>query len=89
MSELIPIRVMCHSGFKADEYPLCFFMDHQRLEITEIIDRWYQVDQTSDGPVSNYFKVITRDGLEYILKHELSVDEWYLKGLNQETSQQV
>lgn len=89
MPELIPIRVVCHAGFKADEYPVCFFMDQRRVEITEILDRWYQAEQTSNWPVSNYFKVITGDGQEYILKHELKVDRWYLKEVNQETSQQV
>jgi len=78
MKKLIPIKVECHSGFKADEYPKCFYRDNNRIEITEITDRWYQGDANPEWPVSNYFKVITADGNQYIIKHELTEDNWYL-----------
>jgi len=78
MKKLIPIKVECHSGFKADEYPKCFYRDNNRIEITEITDRWYQGDANPEWSVSNYFKVITADGNQYIIKHELTEDNWYL-----------
>ena len=78
MKKLIPIKVECHSGFKADEYPKCFYRDNNRIEITEITDRWYQGDANPEWLVSNYFKVITADGNQYIIKHELTEDNWYL-----------
>ena len=78
MPELIPIKVECHSGYKADEYPKCFNRGNDKFEIIEITDRWYQGDRDPEYPVSNYFKVITACGGQYIIKHDLDSDEWYL-----------
>jgi hypothetical protein len=81
--DLIPIQVECHSGYKADEYPVCFYWNNERYEIREILDRWYQTDQhpewpVAEWPVSNYFKVDTAGEVQYIIKHNLDDDEWYL-----------
>jgi hypothetical protein len=78
MREPVPIKVECHSGYKADEYPKCFHWNDERHEIDEILDRWYQGDQNPVWPVSNYFKVKTADGRQFILKHDLERDRWYL-----------
>jgi len=75
---MIPIKVECHSGYKADEYPKCFYRDASRFEIMEITDRWYQGYNDPEIPVSDYFKVDTVSGGPYILKHELENDVWYL-----------
>ena len=76
--KLIPIRVECWSGYKADEYPKCFYLENARIEIAEIADRWYQGDFSPEWPVSDYFKVVTSDGEQFILKHELHTDKWFL-----------
>jgi len=76
--KLIPIKVECHSGFKADEYPVCFYLENVKIEIKEISDRWYQAKPTPDWPVADYFKVSTADNMKYIIKHELKSDEWFL-----------
>jgi len=78
MPGLIPIKVECHSGYKADEYPECFYRDEIKFEITEITDRWYQGDRNPEYPISNYFKVRTNTGQQFIIKHELADDKWYL-----------
>ena len=78
MIELIEIKVECHSGYKADEYPVCFYQDDQRFEILEIIDRWYQGENNPEWPVSDYFKVDTGCGKRCILKHDLEADTWFL-----------
>ena len=75
---LIPIKVECHSGYKADEYPICFYLNDFKYEIREISDRWYQAKATPDWSVSNYFKVRTASKRVYILKHELRSDQWFL-----------
>jgi hypothetical protein len=77
--EMIPVKVECHSGYKADEYPVCFFWKDERYDILEIIDRWYQAESNPEWPVSDYFKVRTFIGGPYILKHEKDSDRWYLK----------
>jgi hypothetical protein len=74
---LISIHVECHSGYKGDEYPKCFYRDDEKFEIAEITDRWYQGENNPDWPVSNYFKVRVIDGRQFIIKHVLENDRWY------------
>jgi hypothetical protein len=76
--DLIQIKVECHSGYKADEYPVRFYWDTIRFEIKEIVDRWHQGDQNPEFPVATYFKVYTTDDKIFILKHETKNDIWFL-----------
>ena len=78
MSDLIPVLVECHSGYKADEFPKCFYWDTIKFEIKDVLDRWYQGDLNPESPAANYFKVSTADNKIYILKHEDISDRWYL-----------
>jgi hypothetical protein len=78
MLKLVHIKVECFAGYKADEYPKYFQLDGNRFEIYEIADRWYQTTSTPENPVSNYFKVETTCGQEFIIKHDLESDEWFL-----------
>ncbi len=77
MITLIPVKVVCHSGYKADEYPKSFFYNNQEFEVTEISDRWYQTENTSEFPAADYFRVKTGAGEKYLLKHELKDDRWF------------
>lgn len=74
---LIPITVETYSGYKADEHPKCFYVYTIRIEILEVLDRWYQ-GESSEWPVSDYFKCETVGGAQYLIKHELKKDQWYL-----------
>lgn len=76
--DLIPIKVVSHSGYKADEYPVYFYRHNKRYEIKEIRDRWYQYEHHPTGPVADYFKIYTTGNEEYILKHELKSNRWFL-----------
>jgi hypothetical protein len=76
--KLIPVKVESHSEYKAPEYPIRFYWANIKFEIKEIGDRWYQVQSTPDWPVADYFKVRTFENKEYILKHELKNDLWFL-----------
>ncbi len=78
MTEQIPIKVECYSGYRADEYPMCFYWNNDRYEVREILDRWYQGDRDPAWPVSNYFKVDTGCGGPFIIKHVPENDEWFL-----------
>lgn len=78
MKDLIHVKVECHSGYKADEYPKHFYFDDMHYDIREIIDRWYQEDRDPAFPAADYFKVCTPDEKIYILKHETRSDNWYL-----------
>ncbi|MCY1722614.1 cytoplasmic protein [Prolixibacteraceae bacterium Z1-6] len=78
MSDLIQIKVECHSGHRADEYPKYFYWDEIRFEIIEIIDRWYQGYQNPEIASAKYFKVKTGDNRIYILQHLEYSDKWFL-----------
>jgi hypothetical protein len=65
------IEVVAYSGYKANERPLYFVMDNRRLEVTDIIDRWY-------GEEHDYFKVLAEDGRVYLLKWQRIADIWFV-----------
>lgn len=76
--KLVPIRVGCYAGAKADETPRRFTLDERTVEVGEVLDRWYQVDSKPEWPRADYFKVLAADEREYLLKHDLEADEWFL-----------
>jgi len=61
-----------------NEYSNYFNWDNNRFEIYESADRWYQGANNPESPVINYIKVETACGQEFIIKHDLGSDEWYL-----------
>jgi hypothetical protein len=75
---LTPIHVECYSGSKADETPRRLILNQQRIELMEILDRWYQVESRPEWPRADYFKARGEDGHDYLLKHDLELDEWFL-----------
>ncbi len=76
--KLIPIEVECYAGSKADESPRRFRWEGRDIEVGEVLDRWYQVESRPEWPRADYFKVRGGDGREYLLKHDLESDEWFL-----------
>ena len=76
--KLTPIQVKCYAGYKADESPRRFLWQNRRIEIREITDRWHQGAGDPEWPVADYFKVLTDDRQEYLLKHDIETDEWHL-----------
>ena len=78
MNDLIPIKVVCHAGYKSDEYPKYFYWENLRFDIKEIYDRWYQNDLNPDFSEANYFKILTDSGKTYLLKHVIKSDSWFL-----------
>jgi len=75
---LIPVQVECYAGAKADETPRRFVLEGQSIEVSEVLDRWYQVESRPEWPRADYFKVSAVDQREYVLKHDLESDEWFL-----------
>ena len=76
--KLTPIRVECYAGTKADETPLRFVWEGLTFEVGEVLDRWHQVESKPEWPRADYFKVRALDDREYLLKHDLECDEWFL-----------
>jgi hypothetical protein len=76
--EYIPVKVECHSGFKAGEYPRKFIWGHIDFEIFEVIDRWYEGYYKSMQIPVNYYKVKTDLKGDFLLRHEIENDQWFL-----------
>jgi len=76
--KLSQILVECYAGAKADEIPRRFVLDDRPIEVAEALDRWFQVESKPEWPRADYFKVRGADQREYLLKHDLERDEWYL-----------
>jgi hypothetical protein len=76
--KLIPVQVECYAGAKADETPRQFTWQARTVQVEEILDRWYQVESKPEWPRADYFKVHGEDGREYLLKHDLELDEWFV-----------
>ena len=75
---LIPIQVERYAGMKADEAPRRFAWEGRCVEVAEVLDRWYQVESLPEWPRADYFKMRSADGHEYLLKHDLESEEWFL-----------
>ena len=76
--KLTPIEVECYAGIKADETPRRFSWEGQAVEVRDVLDRWYQIESKPEWPRADYFKVRGVDGREYLLKHDLESNQWYL-----------
>ena len=63
------MRVECYAGYRADERPLRFTLRGHTFEITEVEDRWY-------SPGAIYFRVRTRAGDYFVLRHDEPRDVW-------------
>ena len=75
---LTPIHVECYAGAKADETQRRFTLEDRTIDVGEVLDRWYQVESKPEWPRADYFKVRAVGGGEYLLKHYLESDEWFL-----------
>ena len=76
--QLDSIQVECYAGHKADETPWRFLIESEWIEVKEVLDRWHQVESRPEWPRADYFKVLGSDQCEYLLKHDLESDAWFL-----------
>lgn len=76
--QLTAIQVESYAGHKADETPRRMLWEGEWVEVGEVLDRWHQVESRPEWPRADYFKVRGADQCEYLLKHDLESDEWYL-----------
>jgi len=66
------VKVDCHAGYRGEETPRRFDIEGRRVEVVEVIDRWF-------GPDHRYFKLRGHDGAVYLLRHDEPADRWELK----------
>ena len=63
--EKMNLAVETYSGYKADERPVRFELKGRKLEVTQLLDRWYSPDYS-------YFKIVADDGNTYVLRDQSS-----------------
>ena len=70
------VVVESYSGYKANERPVAFTFQGRRWEVTEIVDRWYEVDLQAGQPQVSYFKLRTVEGGVFLLRYLSLFDAW-------------
>ncbi|MFQ5533412.1 MAG: hypothetical protein ACE5EM_01125 [Sphingomonadales bacterium] len=65
------IRVECYAGYRGEQTPRRFILGDQPVEIAEIVDCWL-------APDHRYFKVRSRKGSEFLLRHDEVTGQWDL-----------
>ena len=65
------IEVQCYSGYKADERPISFSLNGNKLMVDEIVDQWH-------SPECEFFKILADDGNRYLLRCNFN-GEWMLE----------
>jgi len=65
-------KVTAYSGYKANEMPLSFTVDDNKLEVRDIICRWVE-------PEKDFFKVIADDDRVYTLSWNRKSDLWLIE----------
>jgi hypothetical protein len=68
------IRVESYTGYRGEQEPRAFWLGARRFEVAALMDRWLH-------PTHRYFKVQADDGRIFILRHDVSCDEWDLAAL--------
>ena len=66
------IEVVAYSGYKANERPISFIVDNRRVEVRDIIHRWYDVEH-------DRYKILGDDGKIYQLRWQRTSDLWFLE----------
>jgi len=64
--------VRCLAGYRADERPLSFLMDEGEIEVRTILESWREPDYL-------YFRIETKDGRVYDLRHHEYDDSWHVR----------
>lgn len=65
------LTVDAYAGYKGEETPKAFTLDGRKLQVREVVDRWY-------SQTHSYFRVHASDGQRYVLRFDLDEDCWEL-----------
>jgi hypothetical protein len=78
MKKEMELKVICYSGQKADERPVCFRLDKRDYTVEDVLDQWY-------GPDDAFYKARAQDGTVYVLRRQMSDGSWHLVAFRQST----
>ena len=72
--EIIEVKTYC--GYKFNEEPRTFRLHGEQHQVREIIDRWYSAGIHPLQPQYDYYKVLDKNGREYLLRYNRKRDVW-------------
>ncbi len=72
------IEVESYSGYKGEESPRAFVHLGKRFEVLEILDRWYEGGVDPKALRHDYFRVKTKEGETFMLRHTPRFQAWTL-----------
>jgi hypothetical protein len=70
------ITVTSYSGYKHNERPVSFTFRGRVVNITEVIDRWYEGNADAAMPALDYYKLRGDDAAVYIIRYNQLFDTW-------------
>ncbi len=71
------VKVDCYAGYRGEETPRRFEVGGRRVEVVDVIDRWFGLDH-------RYYKVRGDDGVIYLLRVDDTEDRWELQMLERD-----
>lgn len=74
--EMPRIHIECYAGYKADERPMSFNLDGNKLMVEKVLEQWR-------SPESECFKVLADDGKKYLLRNYERKGEWVLERISE------
>jgi hypothetical protein len=78
MIQVRKIRVHAHSGYRAEERPISFWLGEKRISIKRILRSWYEEGAKAGGGARSCFQVEGEDGRAYTLCYQQKEAAWYL-----------
>ena len=70
------VQVICYEGHVSRERPAWVIMKGRKIEITEILDRWYEGAVKPGPPTVRYFRVLLADENVILLRYVPLFDRW-------------
>jgi hypothetical protein len=70
-NNVLQINVQCYAGYRGEETPRAIWLASRKIEVTQILDRWF-------APDHRYFKCLGDDGAVYIIRHDQTTWTWEL-----------
>jgi hypothetical protein len=70
-NDQIRLTVECYAGHRGEQTPRAFTLGERRVEVEEVLDAWL-------APDHRYFKLKGADGHTYVVRHDVTGDQWEL-----------
>ena len=69
------IKVIAYSGYQGEETLRALFLNNERIEVTEILDRWVR-RRVGDRKRKRFFILTASDGKRHKLYYDEETMEW-------------